>query len=161
MGRNTVLAAALAVLMASTTAMAMDNGQHAQRGHGQMMGISDLTADQKTKLKAIGAAQNAEVKPVHEQARERIKELKALVEAKAGDEAIKAKLAELTKIRETLKVLREKYMDQREQVFTPTQRANMALKMEDRKSDGRGEKTGMKGKKAMKCGKGEAPETEE
>ena len=90
-----------------------------------------------------------------------VKELKALVAAKAGDEAIKAKLAELTAIRETLKGIRDKYQVQREEVLTPSQRAQMALKMGDRMDGENGDKKEMKGKKGMKCEKSDAPDAKE
>ena len=135
-------------------------GHKGMRGQGAP-GMIELTADQKAKFKAIGAAQAAEAKPVHEKAKVTVKELKALVAAKAGDEAVKAKLAELTAIRATLKDIRDKYQAQREEVLTPSQRAQMAVKMGDRMDSENGDKKDMKGKKGMKCGKSDAPDAKE
>jgi len=163
MGRKVILATALALFLGATNSWAMDQegpgGMHKQGGPGGgMAGIADLTADQKAKLKAIGEAQKAEVKPLHEQAKTTIKELKALVDSKAGDAVITAKLDELKKIRESIQVITKKYMEQREQVLTPTQKAGMALKMGDRMGDRKTEKMGMKGKKGAKCTKEEGTE---
>jgi len=161
-----ILFTGMALLLGSTNAWTMEKDGQVSDGpggmHGQkaMAGLTDITPEQKAKFKKITAAHKAEAEPLHLQAKERVKELKSLVASKAGDEAINAKLAELKKIRMAMQDLQKKYMEQREQVLTPTQRANMALKMGDRK-DG---EQGMKGKKGMKCekkGMSEDPETKE
>jgi len=165
MSRKALLAAALTLVVGSPMAWAQDRGApgqegiHEPGGPGGMAEKLDLTADQQAKLKAIGAAHQAEAKPLHEQAKERIKELKALVASKAGDAAITAKLAELKTVREAMQALQKKFMEQREQVFTPEQRAQIALRRGEKMGDRKGDKAGMKGMKGMKCGKDTAPES--
>jgi len=157
MERKAILVAGLVLLMGTGNTWAWDKEADGKGGPGKMSGIMDLTEDQKAKLKAIGEAQRAEAQPLHLQAKERIKELRTLKESKAGDAAITAKLEEIKKLRTTMQEVVKKYMDQREQVLTPAQRAEMALRKSERMGDGKGGKTGMRDKKGGKCAAEETP----
>ena len=147
---------ALAALLAlcAPNARAMEGDGTGRAGHGNKAGEMGLTSEQMAKFKAISGAQKAEMKPLLDQARERMKELKALRDAKAGNDLIMAKLAEIRKLREAMHVIRQKYADQRDQVLTPTQRADKALKMEERKEGKKAEKGGKDGKCPQKNGAG-------
>ena len=145
--KKAVLITGLALMLGSANVWAMEKGQHGRGGPGKMARIEDLTGDQKAKLKAIGEAQKAEMQPVHEKATAIVKELKSLIDSKAGDAAITAKLDELKKVRAQMQDLKMKYMEQREAVFTPTQRAQMALKMAETMKEGRGQNMDGRGMK--------------
>lgn len=165
MRKIAVLTAAVALLLGSTSGWTSDKGpqgkncaggpgeMHGQGGPGGNAAIPALTAEQKAKLKSIGEAQKSEAGPIHEKAKTLFKELRALVASKAKEEVISAKLAEIRQVKAENQALVQKYREQREQVLTPTQRAQMALKAGDRMNGQGGEKMGMKGKKGMKCGK--------
>jgi len=128
-----------------------EGGKAGWKGAGEKWGKElGLTADQQAKLKAIGESQRAEMKPIREQLKTLHKELKGLVDGKAGDEKIGAKLAELEKARESAQAIQRKYTEQRKAVLTPTQRAKMVLKM-----GGKGGKPGKKGGAGCKGGRGE------
>ena len=150
MGRKAILAVAMALVFSSPNVWAREKSPQGLEGHGGMSETLSLTADQKTRMKAVGAAHKAEAKPLQEQAKIKMKELKALVASKAGDDAINAKLAEVKTIRAAMQELRNKFMEQRMQILTPEQRAQMTLKMGGRNGEEKGEKSGMNGRKGMK-----------
>lgn len=116
--------------------------------HGQHEDLG-LTAEQKAKLKALRAEQRKTTEPLREQLKIQRDELKLLVDKKAGDSALTAKLDEINKSRKALQEAREKFTERMAAIFTPEQRARLAIKM------GEGGKRGRWGKHpGMMDGKG-------
>jgi Spy/CpxP family protein refolding chaperone len=108
-------------------------GKAGWKGGGEKWGKElGLSADQQAKLKAIGENQRAEIQPLRERLKALRKEIKELVDAKAGDDKISAKLDELGKVRADIQAARRKYAGQREAVLTPSQRAKSILQKGDK-----------------------------
>ena len=163
MSKKAVLAVTVAVafMLGSAPAWARDKGAQGSGSSGGMKESLNLTSDQQAQMKALGAAHQKKAKPLQDQARVKIKELKALVAAKAGDDAINAKLAELKTVRVAMQELQASFMEQREKILTPEQRAKMALMRNERMGDRNDEKDGLKGKKDLKTEKDHTPDTKE
>ena len=81
-------------------------------------------------MKAIRKEQQATMKPLREQLRIQLDELRLLVDKKAGDAQLTAKLDELKKTRKTLDDNREKFMERMAAILTPEQKARLVLRME-------------------------------
>ena len=89
----------------------------------------ELTDDQAAKLKAIDEAQRKEQTPLWEDLGKQMKELKALVDEKAPDAKLTAKIKGLKAIRDKIEANRKKFDGQKEAVLTPMQQAKVALWM--------------------------------
>lgn len=89
----------------------------------------DLTPDQQTKMKAIGEEQRKVMQPLHDALDVQVAELRKLVNEKAADAKLTAKLDEVKKSREALEAAHRRFMEQRSQILTPIQRAKVALWM--------------------------------
>jgi Spy/CpxP family protein refolding chaperone len=127
MMRIKLMAVAIAAgLLLAPAAFAKD-----ERGgdRGKLAKKLELTADQQAKLKTIREEQVKVQKPLWEQLGTQMKELKALVEAKAADDKLTAKLDQIKATSETIETNRKKFEADRAAVLTPMQRAKTALWM--------------------------------
>jgi len=109
-----------------------DEGKKAWGG-GKMMermkAKLELTDEQVAKLKAINEAQMKAQTPLWEDLGKQMKELKELVDAKAPDAKLTAKIKGLKATRDKIEANRKKFEGQKEAVLTPMQQAKTALWM--------------------------------
>jgi len=140
-----VLGVSLGIMGAMGLAAARADERPAQPGmHGDHDDLG-LTADQKAKLRVLRTEQRKTTEPLREQLKIQRDELKLLVDKKAGDSALTAKLEEINKSRKALQEARDKFRERMAAIFTPEQRARLALKMGDGGRHGRwGQHPGMK-----------------
>jgi Spy/CpxP family protein refolding chaperone len=121
-------AVATAVLLAP-----MAFGEDDERGGdwmgGKMGKALQLTPDQHAKIKAINEEQMKTQKPLWESLGAQLKELKTLVEAKAPDGQLTAKLDQIKATRDQIETNRMNFQGQKEAVLTPVQRAKWTLAM--------------------------------
>ena len=103
---------------------------------GKHMKMLELTADQQAKLKTIREEQMKVQKPLWEQLGTQMKELKELVDAKAADDKLTAKLDQIKATNETIETNRKKFEADRAAVLTPMQRAKSALWMGKQMKEG-------------------------
>jgi Spy/CpxP family protein refolding chaperone len=125
--RRIGIALAMAGLLIAPVARAdQEKGKGGDRG-GKAAKALELTGDQQAKLKAIGEDQKKTQTPLWQALGDQMKELKQLVDGKADDAKLVAKLNELKKTRGTIEENRKKFDAQKEAVLTPMQRAKTAL----------------------------------
>ncbi|MEK7476332.1 MAG: Spy/CpxP family protein refolding chaperone [Candidatus Coatesbacteria bacterium] len=123
-------AMAAAVLLAPMARADGDGGEGAGDWMGGKMGKAlQLTPDQKAKLKTINEEQMATQKPLWETLGTQLKELKGLVDGKAPDGQLTAKLDQIKATRDQIMRNRMDFQGRKEAVLTPVQRAKVTLAM--------------------------------
>jgi len=103
-------------------------------GGGREIGIAralELTPDQQTKWQAERDRQRGVIIPLQEKLGTQIKELKDLLDRKASDDAIKAKIAEVKATRGAIRDAQDKHEANLEAILTPTQQARFTLSYAD------------------------------
>lgn len=130
----TAVLAGLVLASGAMAAPARDGGGDRRGGDRRGGGIEErmareleLTPDQQKKWDAIGEEQRKIQGPLWEQMMAQLKDLRELVDAKASDDKLTAKLAEVKATRDSIEANRKKYEEQREAILTPVQRAKAAL----------------------------------
>jgi len=121
---------------------------------GRMKEKLGLTDDQAAKVKELFKRLGEETKPLREQAKIDMDTLRLKVDSKAPDSEIKKILEALTLDRKKMEEGRKKLQDQLALILTPTQRAKMIMRLEER-----GGKM-MKGMGGRRMGGGGGPEGE-
>jgi Spy/CpxP family protein refolding chaperone len=152
------IVAAIAAFSCATSGYAMKNpGDNPAWGEGGMKGGMALTADQQAKMKDLAEAQKKEMGPLMEAYKIKVDELRLLVDKKAPDDQLVAKLAEVSAARDAVQQAMKKWMDKRAEILTPRQRALMVIKMEGKPGMGMGMGKRMGGRKGMDAPEGAAP----
>jgi Spy/CpxP family protein refolding chaperone len=100
-----------------------------------------LTDEQKTKLQAVRDAQKKALQPLRRKQRDLVFKLKDQLDDKAGDSDIKATLAALKSTHDAIHDQMKRFIEQRQEILTPTQQARMLL----RKIHGRDHRDGHEG----------------
>ena len=113
-----------------------DESEHKGR-MDRKMGKLELTSDQQAKMKVIGQDQGRTMGALHETFKIRMDELRLLVDSKASDDKLTAKVAEVKAAFEAMEAGRRKFMEQRSAVLTPMQRARATLRMGHMMREGR------------------------
>lgn len=98
----------------------------------------ELTPDQLTKWQAERDKQRGIVQPLQEKLGTQMRELKELVDQKAPDDKIKAKLAEVKASRNAIRDAQDKHEAALEAILTPSQQAKFTLWFADRLRQGFG-----------------------
>jgi len=142
MKRMGLLSAALAALLVAPMAwaqvgagdepgaMGMEKGAAMKGDMGKRMAKRlGLTADQEKQIDAIRAEQREAMKPLREKQAAQIKELKDLLDKKAGDRELTNALDGIEATRKTIQDTAKKYMEKHDAVLTPTQRAKAVVGM--------------------------------
>jgi len=132
-----------------------DEGNKPGMGPG-MHGGMELTADQQAKMKELAEGQKKGMEPLMDALKIKIDELRLLVDKKAPDDQLVAKIAEVAQAREALQQANKKWMDKRAEVLTPRQRAEMIIRMEGNR--GKGFREGKGPRQDGRHGDGNAPE---
>jgi len=127
--KRLILSFAAVGLMIAPMAMAAEAEKPAGPGHERMGKMLDLTPDQQAKLKTIGEEQRKVMAPLREAMETQMKELKELVDAKADDAKLIAKMDQIKKTRDSIETSQKKFQEQRDAVLTPTQKAKQMLMM--------------------------------
>lgn len=127
MNRTGIITLTLAGLLLAPLARA-DGGRGGGWG-GKAVKALELTADQQAKLKAIDAEQAKTQKPLWEQLKTQMQELHGLVEKKAADADLTAKIAQIKTTRDQIETNRKSFQDQKAAVLTPLQQAKWTLWM--------------------------------
>lgn len=91
----------------------------------EKLGITD---EQAEKLKAAKKAKHEAVKPLHEQQKETLKQLRSQIENKAKDEEIQTTLNKLAEIEKAIQAKHEDFKTDTASFLTPTQRAKLLIK---------------------------------
>lgn len=89
----------------------------------------ELTPEQEQKIEALRAEQKEAMKPLKERLAAQKKELKGLVDKKAGDRDLEKLLDRIKDTRDDMQDVMTKYRKKHDAVLTPTQRAKLALGM--------------------------------
>lgn len=129
---RTMLAAALMMVVAGTGWSAegdrgMKGGKPRGGPGGRMAAWLDLTPEQSTKLKDVMTAHRKATRELRDKRSDATRALRYLVEDKASDGAITAKLNELKSANDALQAAQRKHRDELAKVLTPTQQAKFVL----------------------------------
>jgi Spy/CpxP family protein refolding chaperone len=127
--KRLMLSFVAAGLMLAPMALAATPEKLAGPGHERMGKMLGLTKDQMAKFKAISVEQRKIMQPLRESMETQMKELKELVDAKADDAKLTAKLDQIKQTRDSIDTNQKKFQEQRDAVLTPMQRAKSALTM--------------------------------
>lgn len=124
-----------AAVLAAMTFGPVARAEHEEHGGGGGGWVAKaakplgLTAEQQAKLKAIEADRAKTQGPLWQQLKVQMDELKLLVDKKAPDADLTAKLNQLKATRDQLEAGRKAFEAQVAAVLTPTQQAKVALWM--------------------------------
>lgn len=112
----------------------MDQMEHKEHGWepGDMKKELGLTDDQVSKLKAIRESQKAAIKPLRDKQQELNQKLQGQVKNKASEADIQATLNEIRSNRKAMTDQIQQFHQQKEAILTPTQQAQIAVKMQNR-----------------------------
>jgi len=106
---------------------------HWKQGEGRGHKEFDLTDDQKAKIKSVKEAQEKVLKPLWRKQRDLSIKLRDQLEDKAGDPAIERTLSDMRANREAMETESKRFRSQRDAIFTPTQRARMMIKHQNKR----------------------------
>jgi Spy/CpxP family protein refolding chaperone len=125
-----LLSSPLTLVRANEDQPGMENKEHGWEP-GKMDKELGLTAEQKAKMKSIRDSQMTALKPLRETQRTLMTKLQDQVKKKAPDAEIQATLTEIRSNRQAMADQMKQFHEQKEAVLTPTQQAQMALKMHE------------------------------